>query len=55
MNEFKWYTINSIGQDGHAYPIYFECADMVDAANIVRQLRLIPDDAEICEMVEFDA
>lgn len=45
------YTINAVGQDGKTYALYFECADIVDAENIVRQVGLLPDDAGVCEMV----
>jgi len=46
------YTINAIGEDGQTYPLYFECADIVDAENIVRQTGLMADAAGVCEMIE---
>lgn len=45
------YTVNAIGKDGLTYPLYFECSDIVDAENIVRQTGLLTDTAGICELV----
>ena len=45
------YTINAVGSDGKTYALYFECADRVDAENIIRQTGLIPDEAGVCELV----
>ena len=51
MNDTTTYTVNAIGQDGRTYALYFECADRVDAENIIRQTGLFLDDAGVCEMV----
>ena len=48
------YTLNAIGQDGKSYAIYFECDDIVDAENLVRQTGLVPDEAGLCTLVETD-
>lgn len=45
------YTINAIGKDGRTYPLYFECSDIIDAENIVRQTGLLLDEAGVCELV----
>ncbi len=51
MEKTITYTVNAIGKDGMTYPLYFECADIVDAENIVRQTGLLTDTAGICELV----
>lgn len=45
------YTINAIGKDGRTYPLYFECSDIIDAENIIRQTGLLLDEAGVCELV----
>jgi len=45
------YTINAVGKDGRTYPLYFDCADIVDAENIIRQTGLLTDEAGVCEMI----
>ena len=45
------YTINAIGRDGNTYPLYFECSDIVDAENIVRQTGLLLDEAGLCKLI----
>lgn len=43
-----FFTINAIGKDGKSYAIDFECADAIDAQNLIKQLGLVPDEAGIC-------
>lgn len=46
------YTVNAVGKDGRTYPVYFDCNDIVDAENIIRQTGLMPDEAGVCEIIE---
>ena len=45
------FTVNAVGKDGRTYPLYFDCADIIDAENIVRQTGLLLDEAGVCELV----
>ena len=46
------YTVNAVGNDGRTYPIYFDCADIVDAENLIKQIGVVLDDAGVCELIE---
>lgn len=45
------YTINAVGKDGKTYAVYFECEDIIDAENLVKQTGLVPDEAGVCQMI----